>query len=90
MTISLISVLSVFEQVSIISIGNEAMRVIVIERRFKSALIMTISLISVLSILEDLQKIMQLVLIDLLITTHSPGIISDRWDLTVELKERKT
>jgi hypothetical protein len=51
---------------------------------------MTISLISVLSILEDLQKIMQLVLIDLLITTHSPGIISDRWDLTVELKERKT
>ncbi len=39
--------------------------------------------------LEDLQKIMQLVSFDVLIATHSPAIINDRWDLTVELKGPK-
>ncbi|MCT7990616.1 AAA family ATPase [Laspinema olomoucense] len=36
--------------------------------------------------LKDLQQIAKLVNIDVLIATHSPDIISDRWDLTVELK----
>jgi predicted ATP-binding protein involved in virulence len=36
--------------------------------------------------LNDLQKITNLVKFDVLITTHSPQIINDRWDLTVELK----
>ncbi|HKQ74227.1 MAG TPA: AAA family ATPase [Blastocatellia bacterium] len=36
--------------------------------------------------LEDLQEITRLSSIDVLIATHSPSIIHDRWDLTVELK----
>ena len=36
--------------------------------------------------LKDLQEIIKLTPIDFLIATHSPDIISDRWDLTVELK----
>ena len=36
--------------------------------------------------LEDLQQITALSDFDVLIATHSPEIISDRWDLTVELK----
>ncbi len=36
--------------------------------------------------LKDLQAIIKLVPLDFLIATHSPDIISDRWDLTVELK----
>ncbi len=36
--------------------------------------------------LEDLQEITKLSSIDVLIATHSPSIIHDRWDLTVELK----
>jgi predicted ATP-binding protein involved in virulence len=36
--------------------------------------------------LEDLQEITRLTSIDVLIATHSPSIIHDRWDLTVELK----
>lgn len=36
--------------------------------------------------LEDLQKITQHAKFDVLIATHSPQIINDRWDLTVELK----
>ncbi|MDX2306130.1 MAG: AAA family ATPase [Microscillaceae bacterium] len=36
--------------------------------------------------LNDLQKIIQLRGFDVLIATHSPQIINDRWDLTVELK----
>ncbi|MEQ9667347.1 AAA family ATPase [Coleofasciculus sp. G2-EDA-02] len=36
--------------------------------------------------LKDLQEITQLSNIDVLIATHSPDIIHDRWDLTVELK----
>lgn len=36
--------------------------------------------------LKDLQAIIKLVPMDFLIATHSPDIISDRWDLTVELK----
>ncbi|MCI0523694.1 MAG: AAA family ATPase [Acidobacteria bacterium] len=36
--------------------------------------------------LEDLQEIVELTPMDFLIATHSPDIISDRWDLTVELK----
>jgi predicted ATP-binding protein involved in virulence len=36
--------------------------------------------------LEDLQQIMQLVSVDVLMTTHAPDLINDRWDLTVELK----
>ncbi len=37
--------------------------------------------------LKDLQEITKLSNIDVLIATHSPDIIHDRWDLTVELKE---
>jgi predicted ATP-binding protein involved in virulence len=36
--------------------------------------------------LQDLQEITRLSSIDVLIATHSPSIIHDRWDLTVELK----
>ena len=39
--------------------------------------------------LKDLQEITRLVGFDVLIATHSPQIISDRWDLTVELKGPK-
>ncbi len=37
--------------------------------------------------LKDLQEITQLVDLDILMATHSPDIIQDRWDLTVELKK---
>jgi predicted ATP-binding protein involved in virulence len=36
--------------------------------------------------LKDLQDIIKLVDLDVLMATHSPDIIQDRWDLTVELK----
>lgn len=36
--------------------------------------------------LKDLQEITELADLDILIATHSPDIIQDRWDLTVELK----
>jgi len=36
--------------------------------------------------LKDLQAIIKLADFDVLIATHAPGIIDDRWDLTVELK----
>ncbi|MGH9751597.1 MAG: AAA family ATPase [Blastocatellia bacterium] len=36
--------------------------------------------------LKDLQEIIKLTPMDFLIATHSPDIISDRWDLTVDLK----
>ncbi len=36
--------------------------------------------------LRDLQDIIKLVPLDFLIATHSPDIINDRWDWTVELK----
>ncbi len=36
--------------------------------------------------LKDLQDITQLVDLNILMATHSPDIIQDRWDLTVELK----
>jgi predicted ATP-binding protein involved in virulence len=36
--------------------------------------------------LRDLQEITNLADLDLLIATHSPSLINDRWDLTVELK----
>ncbi len=40
--------------------------------------------------LKDLQEITKLANLDILMATHSPDIIQDRWDLTVELKgERK-
>lgn len=39
--------------------------------------------------LEDLEKVTRLVGFDVLIATHSPQIINDRWDLTVELKGPK-
>ncbi|MDD3041478.1 MAG: AAA family ATPase [Methanosarcinaceae archaeon] len=35
--------------------------------------------------LSDLQKVLELVDLDVLIATHSPDIIEDRWDLTVKL-----
>lgn len=38
--------------------------------------------------LSELQRITQLASLDVLMATHSPDIISDRWDLTVELKGR--
>lgn len=37
--------------------------------------------------LKDLQEIIKLVDLDIVMATHSPDIIQDRWDLTVELKE---
>ncbi|HEY9609942.1 AAA family ATPase [Allocoleopsis sp.] len=36
--------------------------------------------------LKDLQEITKLADLDVLMATHSPDIIQDRWDLTVELK----
>jgi predicted ATP-binding protein involved in virulence len=39
--------------------------------------------------LKDLQEITKLANFDVLIATHSPQIIHDRWDLTVELKGPK-
>lgn len=39
--------------------------------------------------LKDLGQITRLVGFDILIATHSPDIINDRWDLTVELKAPK-
>jgi energy-coupling factor transporter ATP-binding protein EcfA2 len=36
--------------------------------------------------LKDLQEISKLADLDLLIATHAPSLIDDRWDLTVELK----
>lgn len=36
--------------------------------------------------LRDLQKITQVSKLDVLLATHSPDLIHDRWDLTVELK----
>ena len=39
--------------------------------------------------LQDLQEITQLASFDVLIATHSPQIIHDRWDLTVELEGPK-
>jgi predicted ATP-binding protein involved in virulence len=39
--------------------------------------------------LKDLQEITRLVGFDVLIATHSPQIINDRWDLTVELQGPK-
>lgn len=36
--------------------------------------------------LKDLQEITKLTNLDILMATHSPDIIQDRWDLTVELK----
>jgi len=39
--------------------------------------------------LEDLEKVTKLVGFDVLIATHSPQIINDRWDLTVELEGPK-
>ncbi|MBE9137063.1 AAA family ATPase [Nodosilinea sp. LEGE 07088] len=36
--------------------------------------------------LKDLQEIIQLADLDILMATHSPDIIQDRWDLTVELE----
>ncbi len=39
--------------------------------------------------LRDLQEITKLANLDILMATHSPDIIQDRWDLTVELKGPK-
>jgi len=36
--------------------------------------------------LRDMQEITKLANVDILMATHSPDIIQDRWDLTVELK----
>jgi predicted ATP-binding protein involved in virulence len=36
--------------------------------------------------LNDLARITALSDFDVIIATHSPDIVSDRWDLTVELK----
>lgn len=36
--------------------------------------------------LKDLQEIIKLADLDIMMATHSPDIIQDRWDLTVELK----
>ncbi len=40
--------------------------------------------------LQDLQEITQLASFDVIMATHSPQIIHDRWDLTVELKGPET
>jgi hypothetical protein len=40
-----------------------------------------------LDFLQDLQKITRLASFDILIATHSPQIINERWDLTVRLEE---
>jgi len=39
-----------------------------------------------LQLLKDLQEVSTLTHFDALIATHSPEIIDDRWDLTIELK----
>jgi predicted ATP-binding protein involved in virulence len=39
--------------------------------------------------LKDLQDIVKLADLDILMATHSPDIIQDRWDLTVELQGLK-
>jgi predicted ATP-binding protein involved in virulence len=39
--------------------------------------------------LKDLQEIVKLADLDILMATHSPDIIQDRWDLTVELQGMK-
>jgi len=36
--------------------------------------------------LDDLQKVTGLASLDVLIATHSPQIINERWDLTVQLE----
>lgn len=41
---------------------------------------------SLLQLTQDLQDITQLADLNILMATHSPDIIQDRWDLTVELK----
>jgi predicted ATP-binding protein involved in virulence len=38
------------------------------------------------SFLRDIQEIARIRNFDVLIATHSPQIINDRWDLTVELR----
>ncbi|MCP4345123.1 MAG: AAA family ATPase [Desulfobacterales bacterium] len=40
--------------------------------------------------LQDLQEIIKIASLDVLIATHSPQLIHDRWDLTVELKGSNT
>ena len=37
--------------------------------------------------LNDIQEIIELQKIDIIIATHSPQIINNRWDLTVDLGE---
>ena len=37
--------------------------------------------------LDDIQKVVGLTPFDVLIATHSPMIINERWDLTVELTQ---
>jgi predicted ATP-binding protein involved in virulence len=37
--------------------------------------------------LPDLQRIQKLKPLQIVMATHSPQIINDRWDLTVELKQ---
>lgn len=39
-----------------------------------------------INFIKDLKEITKIANIDILLATHSPGIIHDRWDLTVELK----
>ncbi|MCK5719976.1 MAG: AAA family ATPase, partial [Thiomargarita sp.] len=39
--------------------------------------------------LGDMKDIINLREFDVIISTHSPQIIDDRWDLTVELKDLK-
>lgn len=41
-----------------------------------------------ISFLPELEQITQLTSLDILMATHSPDIINERWDLTVELKGR--
>lgn len=40
-------------------------------------------------VLRDLENITKLANLDVILATHSPQIIHDKWDLTVELKEPK-
>ncbi|MEI6044538.1 MAG: hypothetical protein WCS37_09300, partial [Chloroflexota bacterium] len=39
-----------------------------------------------LQFLKDLQEIIKLTDFDIIVATHSPDIIGNRWDLTVALK----
>ena len=39
--------------------------------------------------LKDLQEVTKLADLDIMMATHSPDIIQDRWDLTVELRGLK-